>query len=504
MPPEGSSQEKSLQKRSSLLCKGSFLSEMDSAKSIEVLGCNPVAELFTSVEFYVHVRRYIERLFEENKNAVNSFSIYIESEQEDFFQKLLDKRGSVNFKLSYVEKKGLIFGDGKSQPESALVSEIVNRLVRKSEDEGTPPDRALLDFAKNNVIVKQLNLRLPFHCIKIDDCIWYCPIALNVPRLEEFILLDKADHRLESIYGYVDSYLTFLKADDSEFAEKNFKHDMGGAKFLSNPGAELIEAYDELTNKRVGIFPRDAFLTKEYKRGSIWGFVFNRRGELLLHQRSASTADNTSLWDKSTGGHIDLTDSSTVETAKRELVEELFIADAEYSDYSDTKMYMVVDFGEWRKSIRQNSTFIEAFRPFVGTDKHIIMFRAFVEKEKKALVVDRPSFRKIRVKGKNGDDTFVMKPTWFRSDVFFYIAAEGQIDDENQMKKTFSATESKGGADDKGIASGHRLISIEKLKEDVSTHPDQYTDDIVFMLDQYWSYLVEFGAFAKEIFQKIK
>ena len=353
-----------------------FLTAMDKATSIEVLGCNPMAALFTSADFYVNLRKYIERRFDEEgthsdaKTVTHSFSIYVENDQDDFSQKLLDRRGSAHFKLTYIEKKGLIFGENQSNYQPALVTEIVNRLTRKYKDDGKETPEGLIDFAKTHVIVKQLNLRIPFNCIRIDEKIWYYPLTLNVPDLDQFIFLDKADRRFETIYTQVQSYLTFLKTDDANAEQCGFKPLMGGGKFLSLPGDELIEAYDELTDKRVGVFSRDAFLTKEYKRGSIWGFVFNRNGELLLHRRSSSTADNAGLWDKSTGGHIDLTDASTVDTAKRELVEELFIEDAEFSDYKDTKMYMVVDFGEWRKSIRQNFTFVEAFRPFAGRQAH--------------------------------------------------------------------------------------------------------------------------------------
>ena len=130
------------------------------------------------------------------------------------------------------------------------------------------------------------------------------------------------------------------------------------------------------------------------------------------------------------------------------------------------------------------------------------MFRAFVEKEKKALTVDRPSLRKINVVDQEGTSIITDKPTWFRSDVFFYISAEGQMDTSEQMKKTFAAIEKDDN--NQAAASEHTLISIEDLKKRMSMHPEEYTDDMIFVLDQYWSYLVEFGAFVKEIFQKIK
>ena len=207
------------------------------------------------------------------------------------------------------------------------------------------------------------------------------------------------------------------------------------------------------------------------------------------------------MWDKSTGGHVDLTDASTAETAKREFIEEVYMRDSEYSNYNDSKVEMVVDFGEWRRALRADESFVEAFSPFTGRDKHVIMFRAFVEGSKQPLTVDRDSLRQIsKAKG------VTYEPTRFRSDVFFYITAAEEMDTEEQMHKTLDEIENSNGVS-RGAAAKHRLISIDDLEREVlesdSKQEHVFTDDLVHIVKNYIGYLTEFSAFVKDTFERI-
>ena len=489
------------------------LNAVEKAENIQILGCNPFVDVMTDNKFSVKLRKRLEELFSMQKGKITTrpfFTLYMESAQEDFQQQLTDKYGKTNYKVSYIDKKVKIFGDKQANYKSALVTTIVNTIKRRARDDGEEVPTGLLEFVQKNIIVKQLNLSMRYNCLKMDNAIWYCPICLDVNKVEDFVMLESDNE----IYKKVNSFLQYLTVNDDQSEKNGFKPDMGGKKFTSSPDDELIEAYDEITNERMAIFARSAFLTLEYKRASIWGFVFNRQGQLLLHQRSQSTKDNRGLWDKSTGGHVDLTDASTVETAKREFIEELYMKDAEFSDYSDTKSEMVVDFGEWRRALRADASFLEAFMPFTGKDKHIIMFRAYVESEKQALTVDRDSVRKITV-SKNEITEIIEKPTRFRSDVFFYITAEGEMDTQDQMHKRLNEFESKDEKS-KGAATGHRLVTIDQLKKEVmDTSPkrdtekserynqDDYTDDMIHVVKNYWGYLTEFSAFVKDTFARI-
>jgi hypothetical protein len=486
-----------------------IIDKLETAAEIQAVGCNPFVETLTSPKFVVALRNKLTDLFKKNSNKdAPFFTLYIESEQEDFYQKLTDSNGTASYKGSYIDRKAKIFGVEQANYESSLIAEISNQVKQRSRIEGEPIDEGLLKFVKDNIFVKQLNLRLPYNAFLADDgtsvSIWFCPLSLNVPKLDSYIFLDSKIDGYKKITDEVTNFFKYLRTSDNDSKKAGFKENMGGGKFISSPNSELIEAYDEITDKRVAVFERNAFFTLEYKRASIWGFVFNRNGQLLLHQRSQTTFDNRGMWDKSVGGHVDLTDASTAETAKREFIEEVYTKDAEYSNYNDGKTEMIVDFGEWRRQLRSDESFVEAFAPFTGKDKHIIMFRAFVEGAKRALTVDRDSVRRITDK-KTGKVTTM--PTRFRSDVFFFITAEGEMDTEEQMNNTFklSGVEDKNS---KSAASAHRLVSIDELKREVfeadAKGKPEFTDDVVHIVKNYWGYLTEFSSFVKDAFERIE
>lgn len=503
-----------------------IITQILEAKQVRILGANPFVETLVNPKFNINLRKRLEAIFKEEASSKGFFKMYMESEQEDFYQQLTDKRGKTNYKMQYTDKKARLFGKEQANYTSALLTDVVNRIERHYRDEGDNVPNGLLKFVQNNIIVRQLNLRMPYFAIAIDNNIWYSPIRINVPTLDDLIYLDESIVGCASIKSEIIKFFLFLETSDDDAAKNGFKPDMGGEKFTSKPDAELIEAYDEISDKRVAIFDRNAFLTLDYKRASIWGFIFNRKGQLLLHKRGDNAADNRGMWDKSTGGHVDLTDASTVETAKREFIEEVYTKDGEFSKYNTSKTEMIVDFGEWRRALRDDETFIEAFSPFTGNDKHIIMFRAFVEADKKPLTVDRDSTREITTFKKDKEGKNILdnegnkivestknKPTRFRSDVFFFITAEDEMDTEEQMKKTFMQYESK-----KSVAADHKLISIAELRDKVfeyaenkddidvkakSEKLDRYTDDMIHIVKNYWGYLTEFSSFVKDIFSRI-
>ncbi len=409
---------------------------IEESDCIKIIGCNPLVKTLTSPEFIVALRKRIEELFKSTPKQENKpfFILYMESEQEDFYQQLTDKRGAVHYKTNYIDKKVRLFGEKQANYKSTLVADISKQIITRDRVEGKEKNNDLIKFVDESIFVRQLNLRMPYNAIDIitgnDEKIWFCPLSLNVPRIDGYISLNKASQEHGTIYSEIKRYFNFLETSDDDAERKGFKPGMGGKKFTSCPDSELIEAYDKNTNKRAAVFDRGAFLTLEYKRASIWGFIFNRRGELLLHKRSKKTADNREMWDKSTGGHVDLDDASTVETAKREFIEEVYMKDAEYSNYNDSKTEMVVDFGEWRRALRADESFIEAFAPFTGKDKHVIMFRAFVEGNKSALTVDRASERTKR--GKNNQKTHQIQ----KRCVFLYYCRRGngyRRSDENDI-----------------------------------------------------------------------
>lgn len=484
-----------------------FLQNLSDVDCIKIIGCNPMVSTLTSSAFEIALRNRITSKFENSSKSNDPFfTLYIESEQEDFYQQLTDFHGPVSYKNNYIDKKIRLFGIKQENYKSALVADITRQIISRCRLDGETPSPALIGFVQKSIIVKQMNFRLPYDAVYLkkgkQSFVWYHPLSLNVPDIDDYIYLDENVEGFAHIKNIILQHLKYFETDElekhavySDTEDKTKLIMVGGKKYTSLPGAELLEAYDK-NNKRVAVFDRKAFLTLEYKRASIWGFIFNRRGQLLLHRRSQTTADNRGLWDKSTGGHVDLTDASTVETAKREFIEELYTKDSEFSKYNSSKTEMIVDFGEWRRALRADESFIEAFTPFTGNDSHVIMFRAFTEGSNCALTVDRASVRKIS----KPDGTVVDKDTRFRSDVFFFITAENEMDTDEQMFNTFEAV-GKGMQD---AASGHRLVEIPDLVNEVLTNKDAYTDDLVYVVKDYSGYLTEFSSFVKETFARIK
>ena len=95
-------------------------------------------------------------------------------------------------------------------------------------------------------------------------------------------------------------------------------------KYSAKESVEILELFDQNKVPR-GIFPRDSFYNTDHYQYVIWGLVFNREGKLLIHKRGSNAKDNQNMWDKSIGGHLDLTEvKSTQDGAVRELIEELF------------------------------------------------------------------------------------------------------------------------------------------------------------------------------------
>ncbi|MCB1736026.1 MAG: NUDIX domain-containing protein [Gammaproteobacteria bacterium] len=132
-------------------------------------------------------------------------------------------------------------------------------------------------------------------------------------------------------------------------AEHILDSNMDG-RFLASPSQELLELYDQDHIPR-GIYPRSCFYDTDHYQFVVWGLVFNRAGELLIHQRAENAKDNQGQWDKSVGGHVDFTqENSSNLAAVRELIEELFTKEDSDSQnvflapLTDSPIYL----GDWR------------------------------------------------------------------------------------------------------------------------------------------------------------
>lgn len=464
-------------------------------KNLVIVGVNPIIEEITA-----NPELFYDMLVCSQNDIPPQLKITIvyESDDENFNQSLFyDKEKSkkkIEFERLQHLKKRLIGGEGKNKKATGFIEAVLNCFPKTGNNKDKIEDViSRLKLFENNRGHKA-------NLILIDDVMWYSITTLDIPTLNMYKKITKESE--SALYNQFLDYIENLLNINKTTGE------IEGNIFLSKAGEELLQLYDNDSYPR-GIAPRKAFYSTDFQRYSIWAFIFNRKGELLLHKRSDFTADNRSLWDKSSGGHVDFTDRSTMITAKRELIEEMFLPEAEYSKHMTASLREIIDFGEWNLNKREERHFIDSFNGLGEADW--IAFRATDYNEKRELVpmtIRRKSPRKMHVKDRNENGKVIKLPngkykehveTWytrFISDVFMFIAPEGYLDNEQQMNKLLNAAEISGAA------SAHKLIKIDDLIIDVEVNPNYYTDDVVYMCSEKKRILMEFSEAVKFIFKQ--
>jgi len=435
----------------------------DAKKNIIIIGTNSlIPHLEENAGFFADLLNVYPDL---------ELKILYESDNENFNQSLcIDTNFSKNG-MSYSSLK--VHRDRISGTRSTKIQGFYEDILDCIDDD------KIKEKSLNRILINQFNLRLPLNIIKADEKIWYCFHTHNLSTIDSYIEIPKNEALYEELNSYIDFILDPKK----------------GGIYLSKPQDELIELYDNQGYPR-GIIPRSAFYSTKFQRYSIWGFVFNRKGELLLHQRSKNTSDNKLLWDKSVGGHVDLSDSSTYITAQRELVEELFLPEAEFTKYVKADLGDIINFGDWNPEKRPAKHFKNNFRYLDKSDW--ILFRA-TDGKGDPLTISRISNRKHHL----NENKIITKRTRFISDVYLFIAPPNYIDTKEQMKYLVE------GAEETGSAQDHRLVTIQDLNdwiekcEETDTHYDTFTDDLLYMNLEYRWLLESFSEFVKFSMQEV-
>ena len=277
----------------------------------------------------------------------------------------------------------------------------------------------------------------------------------------------------DSCYRAVNDYIEF------------YINEQKGGIYQSELSDEMLVMYDKEKIPR-GIFPRKAFYNPDFQRYSVWLFIFNRRGELLLHQRSMKAKDNCGLWDKSVGGHVDIADTSTAMTAERELIEELFLP-AKFTQYMKENPQDIINMGAWKPDKRGYERALSDIHDFGPCDW------AYFHVEK---LISRTSKRRYHL----CDDSNarpVIKETKFISDVFLFIAPLGILDDDKDVKKLSKEVGLNHTL--KTIPEIARWIEDEKAKDNEN---EVFTDDLLYTMDYMRDMLEEFSEMVKVTFAK--
>jgi hypothetical protein len=129
--------------------------------------------------------------------------------------------------------------------------------------------------------------------------------------------------------------------------------------FKKDKLTETLELFDENRIKR-GVFPRDAFYDSGFIKLVVWVFIFDRKGNMLIHKRDTNAKDNRGMWDKSVGGHADYhVDIETSKTVPREVIEELVTDENIGTSFLQTNDEDIIFMGDWRPDKRKSSPFLE-------------------------------------------------------------------------------------------------------------------------------------------------
>jgi 8-oxo-dGTP pyrophosphatase MutT (NUDIX family) len=190
--------------------------------------------------------------------------------------------------------------------------------------------------------------------------IMHLPVPLSIVQIDDRIFANLWLHRIDDYFEQITvkhSWYTLL----SQYISTYFDPEQG-RKYACELGDEVLELYDHDRIPR-GMYPRSSFYDTDYSQLVVWAFVFDRQGRLLIHRRADNAKDNQGMWDKSVGGHIEFEDVDTAHAVCREVVEELFVDEAEQG-YSSLTRWAVADedmiyLGEWRPRQRRRHPFYE-------------------------------------------------------------------------------------------------------------------------------------------------
>lgn len=424
---------------------------------IIIIGINPIAQLIDNcIEVILDVLNLHDHI---------SIKIYYESDSENFSQSLsLSANGNLSFSKLNLMRDRIIGRETKYGMTGGLINKATQTIKGASN----------IDSVKDRIIFEQINTRLPINTIKVDNTIYYSISTHYVPTLDEYQKINEESPFYIQISNYI----------------KEIQNEKKLGIYNSTPGQELIQLYDNERYPR-GIYPRSAFYTTKFKRYSVWGLVFNRNGELLLHQRSKNTKDNRLLWDKSVGGHVDLKDAGTQTTAKRELIEELFLPDDEYTKYVSADLGEILDFGAWNIEKRPETQYKNVFDSIGPLDW--LMFRA-TDHTGAQLTLDRISERTIIEDGKPR-----RLRTVFISDIYLFISPSGLLDNKQQMEQMMKPSQESGAAEDHMLISPSNLFEWVDNEEEMGNAKETFTDDMIYLRLGHNKLLEEFSEFVQYI-----
>ena len=404
-----------------------------------------------TIPLYDELVDFSEEIYQalvQNQNL--HLNIFYESDSDLFYQSLSTDTRFARNRVSFAKLK-----DSRNR-----VSRLRESVIKYA---AIPEEKK---FLTERLQVEQVNLRLLLNVIRSDKELYLCPVSSEIPSKQMYHHIESNDVWYSLVNDYIDFYTDEQK----------------GRIYQSKPSDEMLVMYDKDEIPR-GIFPRKAFYNTDFQRYSVWLFIFNRKGEMLLHQRSKKAKDNWELWDKSAGGHVDIVDVSTAASAERELIEELFLSKAEFTKYVMENPYDIINMGVWKPEKRGYERALSDIRNFGPYDWTYFYLNEPISRTSKRRYRDNPN-------AKTG-----LTETKFISDVFLFIAPAEIIDDEEAVEKLSGEVSLNRTL--KTIPEIVHWIEDEKSK---GNETEVFTDDLLYIMDYMRDMLEEFSEMVKVTF----
>lgn len=288
----------------------------------------------------------ISEILSKAKKTIQIFGVVgISKQLADFLEK--SKKVSELEISIFIENENSIFSKS-ILTDNSYVSERNSFTDFMFEFKYVAEDLAFKFKKQKNISIEVCYIDFPAQIILVDNEIYTTNWILSPSQ--EYKKINEKDSDYKKYKEYSSLMLNQDIGKKFSAPYKDFKKDKL---------TETLELYDENRIKR-GIFPRDAFYDSGFIKLVVWVYIFDRKGNMLIHKRDINAKDNQGMWDKSVGGHADYhVDIETSKTVPREVIEELVTDENIGTSFLQTNDEDIIFMGDWRPEKRKSNPFLE-------------------------------------------------------------------------------------------------------------------------------------------------
>jgi hypothetical protein len=207
------------------------------------------------------------------------------------------------------------------------------------------------------LVIKDCYMPIPVPLIKIDNELFITQALTKFDSVKKFQYvgdIDSLPWEAEDQEPYRSYWITEFQNYYNTYFDSNGVLKYSTEETSKGDRKEVIDIFNE-SRVRIGTGPRDAFLSNmAIVKSVVWALIFDREGNILIHQRANNAKDNRGLWDKSVGGHVSVEDIDTIEAVCREITQEFYTIEEEGQSGYDKIEWLIVNknkiiyLGEWK------------------------------------------------------------------------------------------------------------------------------------------------------------